>query len=661
MTDKTWLITDVDYENHPITEIGGKARGLGVLVGLGVPCPPSFCITTTALRYAVEASTLRVGKPEQLPESVRNIAIPSKLAEAIRRRVAQLPPGPDGQVSVAVRSSFVSEDSPDATSPGVYLSEIGVTDLDEVEAAIRRVWNSAFTPESMAYRESANLPVFDLGMAVVVQQALSARVGGVAYTVVPGIDDPTAVLIEYTAGSPADVVENRGAISTCVVDKRTRTLPLSLEGPLERERAAELVELAVRLERVVGAPLDLEWLVDEHGELRLLQARPLPYTAGPVRTGPFVGEARGTLLRSTKLAPFQLAGTARITTVPASLILPAAFEDFKANNGRITPTLAAACREIFAGYLRNGAASMRSAYWSALDSGDLMPTSGPFTDADAGLSHVEAFWRYIIDNDRDDYTAEVALLVSNWTDLRASVIAIAPGPLDPPVATVSALYGQLDGLEACSHDVYDIDLDDLRVVRSTVSVKQHAVTIPGQPPEPVQEGLWTAPVLDAYELRAIARNLAEIRQVFGAARVEHLVLNGPSPAETRVVTWQVSPLAEGGLRYYTVRPVTDESVEQAVETGTFVEVNNPEDVRALQREPHDKLLYIDFTRAVFRNSTAANAMGLDLKRAGYPVLLKGSLLSHFAALLRDYAVTVYPVPESLDYVRPSTRIAVIPW
>ncbi|MFG1674645.1 PEP/pyruvate-binding domain-containing protein [Micromonospora sp. NPDC049282] len=662
VTEAVWIVQDTDYHRTPAAEIGGKARGLGTLLSRGAPCPPSFCLTTAALRHAVTAGAPAGDETRRPPALVADLRIPTDLTAAIRAHAESLPAGTDGRRRLAVRSSFVTEDTPSAVSPGIYRSETGVSSAEELESAILRVWASAFTAEAMAYRETNGLPVDELGMAVIIQQAVTPRAGGVAYTIIPGTSDATNVLIEYAEGSPANVVENRVEVMTCLVDKRTRSVPPLPAGPFSPGHALDLVAWATRLERSVDAPLDLEWLIDEGDDLWLLQARPLPYSAGSVSTGPLVGEARATTLRSAKLVPFRLAGRAAITVVPASLILPAAFEAFKRSGGRLTSELVEAMHSVFDRFLPHGPVSMRSAYWSALGSGDLMPVSGPFIDVDSGLAHVTAFWRHIIEHARDDYTAEVALLVCNWTDLRASVIATAPGPTDQPIATVSALYGQLDGLETCAHDVYEIDLDDLTLHRSTIPAKPHAVRAPGQLPEEVPPQLRTVPVLDAEELDAVGRNLSSIRQVFGAARVEQLVLNGCGPVDERVVTWQVSGLspAEAALRYYTVRPST-QPVPGAVATGVFVTVRRPDDIRALLDRPADQLPYIDFTGAAFRDPAAANAMGLDLKRAGCPVLLKGSLLSHFAALLRDYAVTVYPVLESLDDIPPSTPVAVTPW
>jgi pyruvate,water dikinase len=43
---------------------------------------------------------------------------------------------------------------------------------------------------------------------------------------------------------------------------------------LETEQVVRLAELAKRIERHRGAPQDIEWAVDQGGEVRVLQVRP---------------------------------------------------------------------------------------------------------------------------------------------------------------------------------------------------------------------------------------------------------------------------------------------------------------------------------------------------------------------------------------------------
>ncbi|MET9385843.1 PEP/pyruvate-binding domain-containing protein [Streptomyces sp. NPDC002928] len=653
------IVRDENYISTPTAEIGGKAKGLGAILSRSLPCPPSFCVTTSALRDCFTRVAPTQIQPEDVPALVRNLSVPPELAQEIRAQTTALLHAVDGRQALAVRSSCVSEDAPGTLSPGIYHSEIISCSPDAVIAAVRRVWASAFTPEACEYRRLHGLPLYQLDMAVVVQRAPSPVAGGVVYTLLPDSGDAGALLIEFADGSPANVVENRVDVSSRVVSKRTRVVDNIPSGPFRAAHADRLVSWSLELERAHDAPLDLEWLLDEDGELWLLQARQLSYSTAPARTGRFVAEARGTSLRSAKLAPFRLAGDTAITTIPAALVLPEAFTAFKRGNGQVPPEVAAACESVFRTYLSRGPVSIRSVYWSALDSGDLMPQSGSLTNVADCLAHVVDFWRFIIEHGRDDYTAEVALLVCNWTDLRASVIATVPAAADSDVATVAALYGQLDGLESCTHDIYEIDLETKSTLRQTVPLKPRAVCVPGQPPQSVPVELQRLPVLDADEVAAVANDLSALRDTFGRARVEMLVLHRRGSSGECVVTWQVSPLTpvEARLRYFTVTRVMRSETGTAA-TGELIPVRGPEDIRRLFSRTGSRMVYIDFSRSSFRDTALANAMALDLKRANCPVLLRGSLLSHFAALLRDYGLTVYPIIESLEEVPAGSLVKV---
>jgi len=657
VTPANWVVCDADYLRAPVSLVGGKARGLGAILDRKAPCPPSFCVTTTALRECVAALTGGTHVLGDVPEIVRDLDAPARLDEEIRAHLRALPGYTGGPMRLAVRSSFVSEDSRHAMSPGIYLSEIGTCTPEEVTAAVLRVWASGYTPEALEYRRAHGMPLFELGMAVVVQHAPTPVAGGVAYTVLPGTDDATAVFIEYADGSPAGVVDNLVAVRTCVVGKRTRAVPDLGPGLFGQAHASELVRYSLDLERAHDAPLDLEWLVDEQNELWLLQAREVPYPALSTLANRYVDDARRTTLRSPKLTPFRIAATEQVRTVPASLILPAAFIEFRRCGDVATPALLEDCRAACLPYVERGPVSLRSVYWSALHSGDQMPQSGLLTTVDDCVEHIQAFWRFVRDRGLDDYTAEVALLVCNWTDLRASVIATVPA--DSSTATVAALYGQLGGLESCAHDVYEVDLGDYNARRELVPDKPEAVLTPGQPPEPVAAEARTARVLNAAEITAVGRNLAAIRRAQGAARVELLVLNEHDSATEAdlVVTWQVSPLspAEVALRYYRVKPGTGGEV-----SGRVFAVRDLADVRALDDESDGRLVYVDFAHAGSRDPALGVALASALRKSGCPVLLRGSLLSHLAALLRDYGVPVYPVVESLDALAGTSVVMVEP-
>ncbi len=665
-----WVVWDRDFQSKPASLIGGKAEGLGLIVGLGLPVSPSFCVSTAALRAAVGPAV-----PKEAPElarHLRTLELSGRLRDEIRQALQELRMRcPASSGGFAVRSSFVSEDAVHARSPGVYRTEIGLVSDAEVLEGLQRVWASAFSPAAVDYRKGKGLLVLEFGMAVIVQVAVRARAGGIAYTLLPETADPSAILLEYAAGPPANVIDNRVTPDRLVLRKSELRSPAGSPDPddaglIPKAELRQLAGWALQLERALNAPVDVEWMLTDAGQLQLLQVRELRYSRPAEHAsgepGGYTSEAKGTRLRSEKLRPFRLRERIDLHTVDAHLILPAAFEAFKANGNKLTELLERACREVFEIYCRRGPVSIRSTFWSALQLSDMLPQSPRLLTVENCLEFVQSYWTYVIDRGLDDYSAEVALLVANWTPLRASAIATVSRRDGADKVLITALYGQMEGLETCTHDVYEVDLLSLKVERSSVPSKRLAVLTPRRGPESLPAELRDQPVLTAEEIQAVVRDTRAVAAVFGPVRVEFLVL---SPArkvsEQRVVTWQIAPLSEtvGGMLYYTLR-VADAAPDTAgTISGRLFRLRDPSDTRRLaDHSCGDEIVLIDLSRFEMRDPELATSIALALRDAGRPVLLKGSLLSHFAALLRDHQLRVLPINEPYDRIRDGEWVAV---
>lgn len=634
-----WIVSAADFSVTPVELIGGKAVGLGALIAASVPVPPAFCVTTMA-RQAADTQ-------------------PSAVDNQIRLAVAELRAA--GATRFAVRSSHPSEDTGEAISPGVYRSEIGPAGDEEILDAVRRVWASASTPAAVDYRRSRDVTTVGPMMAVIVQEAPVASVGGVVYTYLPDDGDPRALLIEYADGAPANVLDNRTAPYRCVVAKRERSPLVPGSHLLTTEQVETLVSYSLRMERQFDAPVDLEWLLTEAGDVWMIQARRLRYPAlSPA--GPYVEEATETTLHSDKLTPYRLAASLDLRTIDARVILPMAFAAF-VNAGGVTPEpVLAACCDVFQRYVERGPVSLRSVYWSALDSGNMLPQSPMLPTVERCVEHLESYWRYVLNRRRSDYTAEVALLVSNWTVPQASVIATM---VNDHTVVLGALYGMLEGLETCAHDTYQVELDTWTVQRASTPYKARAVLTAGYAPQPVvPHELRHQAVLTDDEIQAVARDVARIAAHAGEVRVEFLVLEGSGPAAPRVVTWQVTQQSHTPrLRYFAVRPAvgtppTTGREQGVVASGVLMPVRKPEDIGGVAGAAEGSIIAVDFGRFEMRDPEQAATLAAALRDAGRPVILKGSMLSHFAALLREYGVGIYPVNELSSSLAPGLAVEI---
>ena len=167
---------------------------------------------------------------------------------------------------VAVRSSSTQD------FPGAYESYLNVTGLDELKAAVRRVWASVWNGRAAAFRARLRRPG-EPAMAVIVQQMVDRLSSGSATTANPITGNPNRVLVSCASDSgEADHVE---------LDLSDFRGPSGGWEPNDSP-AALVAERAVLIEDVFGSRVEVEWARD--GErLWILQARPLadlpPYFA----------------------------------------------------------------------------------------------------------------------------------------------------------------------------------------------------------------------------------------------------------------------------------------------------------------------------------------------------------------------------------------------
>ncbi|WP_142026412.1 PEP/pyruvate-binding domain-containing protein [Blastococcus colisei] len=304
-----------------VATVGGKGASLGELLRAGIRVPTGFAVTTAAFRQTVEHLTV---DGESIPARVA--ALDPADAEGLAAATAGIravlesapPPGEvieavtaayaalceecgDPALPVAVRSSATSEDSAEASFAGLQDTYLWVRGADSVLQHVRRCWASLYSVESVTYRLRRGIPETDLGMAVVVQRMVGARSSGVLFTRSPRSGDKSVVAIDASWGLGSAVVSGDVTPDSFVVSKVTgkmkRTVatktrwhrpdpsgsgvvetdvPAELQDrpAISDDEIAELVAVARRVEGHYGCPQDIEWAVNDAGEVFLLQSRP---------------------------------------------------------------------------------------------------------------------------------------------------------------------------------------------------------------------------------------------------------------------------------------------------------------------------------------------------------------------------------------------------
>lgn len=239
---------------------GGKALGLAELIRLGVPVPPGFVIS--------HAST-------------------AELSDAVIRQFSRMQA--DGSTPVAVRSSAAGEDGADQSFAGQYDTVLGVDSLEDLTAAIARCVGSVSSERAVSYNETGG------AMHLVVQQMVDARAAGVVFTADPTSGRRDLLIIDAVRGLGESLVDGSSSSDHHVLTHAGLSVADEV-GPqpaLTPDEITRIREGALAAAQRWGRPLDLEWAIDQAGELWWLQARPITTLPGDLNemdtpvTGPF--------------------------------------------------------------------------------------------------------------------------------------------------------------------------------------------------------------------------------------------------------------------------------------------------------------------------------------------------------------------------------------
>lgn len=245
-----------DVRMADVPSVGGKAAGIGELVALGARVPEGFVAAVDAGGAAIDEAVRAVG------------------------------PGP-----FAVRSSAVAEDGSQRSFAGMYETVLDVP-ADGVADAVARVRGSAGTARAAAYAGEGQ------PMAVIVQRMVDAVAAGVALTADPVSGDRDASVVTAVRGVGERLVSGDTTGDEWLVRNGSARLRRGLEGAIDERQARMVATEARRIADAHGLPQDVEWAIDEGGELWILQARPMTALPEPVSWDP---PARGAYTRSLRL------------------------------------------------------------------------------------------------------------------------------------------------------------------------------------------------------------------------------------------------------------------------------------------------------------------------------------------------------------------------
>ena len=174
-----------------------------------------------------------------------------------------------GAGKVAVRSSAIGEDSGEASFAGQYETVLNVEGTEALQAAIEDCIRSLENARAVAYRDEKT-GQSEVQMNIVVQQMVDARAAGVLFTVNPVNARRDQVVVDAVAGLGEALVSGHAAPDHWLLARDGSVFDSDVHGDAAVLKHAELTLLldgALPAEEQYGAPLDMEWAIDQGGEL----------------------------------------------------------------------------------------------------------------------------------------------------------------------------------------------------------------------------------------------------------------------------------------------------------------------------------------------------------------------------------------------------------
>ena len=316
-----------NLRNTDVPIVGGKNASLGEMINAALPVPFGFAVTAFSYeRYILEKkiaeqiykiikdTVTNPNDPKQydtaskkIRELMEKTPMPKDIETAIRKAYSDLNKRFNlKDTFVAVRSSATAEDLPDASFAGQQETYLNVKGPDDLLEKVVKCWSSLFTPRAIFYRTEKGFPHEKVLISVGVQKMVNSRAAGVMFTINPVTGNRDEIVIEGNFGLGETVVSGAVNPDDYVVDKNSMQIKerrisrktvkyvrdpktgktVHLDIPESEQKTVcisdqeinKLAELAKRIEKHYGKPMDIEWAIDQDlsfpENMMLVQARP---------------------------------------------------------------------------------------------------------------------------------------------------------------------------------------------------------------------------------------------------------------------------------------------------------------------------------------------------------------------------------------------------
>eukprot|EP00437_Effrenium_voratum_P032995 CAMPEP_0181471460 /NCGR_PEP_ID=MMETSP1110-20121109/39084_1 /TAXON_ID=174948 /ORGANISM="Symbiodinium sp., Strain CCMP421" /LENGTH=874 /DNA_ID=CAMNT_0023596475 /DNA_START=56 /DNA_END=2676 /DNA_ORIENTATION=+ len=320
-----------ELRNTDVDKVGGKSASLGEMISqlsdVGVPVPGGFSTTAFAYKEFLDKGGINDFINNQLSDDTIYTDV-NKLMEvgkAIRDKIMDTPfqqdfeaelkeqwsrvSGGDDKFTFAVRSSATAEDLPDASFAGQQETFLNVMGYEDLKQKVHLVFASLFTDRAISYRHDRGFEHEKVQLCATCQKMVRSETGsagvmfsldtesgfkdvvfvtaawGLGETVVGGTVNPD----EWYVFKPTLAEGKNSVVSRTMGSKLVKMIYKEGGGSevvdtseeeqnkwsASDEEVKALAEMAVKIEKHYGRPMDIEWARDgDDGKLYIVQARP---------------------------------------------------------------------------------------------------------------------------------------------------------------------------------------------------------------------------------------------------------------------------------------------------------------------------------------------------------------------------------------------------
>ena len=315
-----------DISIGDVSLVGGKNASLGEmfskLTEKGVNVPNGFALTSKAYWYFLKENKLDSALKKIFlkfnPASIKSLQetgraargvisksrFPKDLEEEIIQAYRELGREYGENTAVAVRTSGVAEDRPNASFAGQFETYLNVSGKDKLLSSIKKCVISTFTDRAIAYREEKKISQLEFALSVGVQKMVrsDSASSGIIFTLDTETGFKNAILINSIWGVGEMIVKGKITPDQFYVFKPTKAIIVKnlgrknrkyvfsdsgglkevavpaqnqLKFSLTDEEILKLADWALIIEKHYGIAEDIEWAKDgKTQELFVVQSRP---------------------------------------------------------------------------------------------------------------------------------------------------------------------------------------------------------------------------------------------------------------------------------------------------------------------------------------------------------------------------------------------------